>query len=114
MSIIKKMRKQTAVWWARSATINRFGKYSYEEPIEIKCRWDTAGVEFRNTQGQTVMSNSTIYPDRVLAVGDMLKEGDVESDTVSDPTTDQTAYEIQRFDKTPNIKNTETLYTAYL
>jgi len=114
MSIIKKMRKQTAVWWARSASVDRFGKYTYDEPVEIKCRWDTKGVEFRDNKGQTVMSDSTVYPDRVLVVGDMLMEGDLESDTASDPTTETTAYEIKRFDKTPNIKNTETLYTAYL
>jgi hypothetical protein len=108
------MRRQTAVWWARSSSINRFGKYTYEEPVEIKCRWDGSGREYRDDKGQTVFSDATVYVDRIVAIGDMLMEGDLESDTASDPTTEETAYEVKRFDKNPNIKATETLYTAYL
>jgi len=114
MSIIVKMRKQKAVWWQRGATPDRYGKYSYASPIEIDCRWDDAAVEFRNEKGENVVSKSVVYPDRILAIGDRLREGDIESDEPADPTTITTTAEIQRFDKTPNIKATETLYTAYL
>ena len=114
MSIIKKMRKQQATWWERSATPDKWGRFTYSAPVQIDCRWDDVGVEFRDPKGQTVMSNSVVFPDRILSIGDMLKEGAVESDEPEDPTTVTAAYEIQRFDKTPNFRATETLFTAYL
>lgn len=114
MSIITKMRKQTAVWWERSSTPDRYGAFSYAEPVEVECRWDESGMEYRDTKGQTVMSNSTVYVDRIMKIGDMLREGEIDSAEPSDPTTVDTAREIQRFDKNPNIKATETLLTAFL
>jgi len=114
MSIIKKMRKQKAVWWARLETPDQYGAYSFAAPVEIDCRWDDSGTEFRNGVGQTEMSSATVYPDRVLHKGDKLKKGELESDTPDSPLDLLLAFEIQRFDETPNLKNTETLYTAYL
>jgi len=114
MSIIVKMRKQNAVWWQRSAEPDRYGKFSYATPVEIECRWDDAVIEFLDSKGQTKSSKSVVYPDRILSVGDMLREGEIESDEPADPTTLLTTAEIMRFDKTPNIKATETLYTVYL
>jgi len=113
VSIIKKMRKQKAVWWQRSAP-DHYGKFSFAPPVEIDCRWDDQGVEYRAAQGQTVLSNAVVYPDRILAIGDRLQKGEMESDISEDPLVLITAFEIQRFDQTPNLKATEFLYTAYL
>lgn len=114
MSIITRMRKQTAVYWSRDATPDEFGAYSYAAAVQIECRWDDSAREYRDAQGQTQLSQAVVYVDRVMKVGDMLKEGDLESDTVADPTDDPDAFKIQGFDKNPNIRNTETLLTAYL
>lgn len=114
MSIIKKMRKQTAVWWERSTLPDAYGKYTYAAPLQIECRWDDSAVEYRNQQGQAVLSSATVYVDRVMKIGDMLMRGDWESDTADDPTDEPTAFEIQRFDQNPNIKATETLLTAFI
>ncbi len=114
MSVIKKMRKQKAVWWARNATADRYGSYTFAAPIEISCRWDDVGEEYVNPKGETVVSRSVVYPDRVLRTGDMLRAGVIESDEPADPTAVDTAFEVQRFDTTPNFRATENLYTAYL
>ena len=114
MSVIRKMRKQKAVWWARLTPPDQFGRYSFAAPVEIDCRWDDSGTEFRNGEGQTEMSAATVYPDREMTIGDKLKKGEMESDTPDDPRSLRTAFEIKRFDQTPNFKATETLYTAYL
>jgi hypothetical protein len=113
MSIIKRMRRQTAVWWARGVP-DRYGKFSFSAPVEIKCRWDGSGSEFRNKGGQIEISAATVYPDRVLKIGDELMLGDLESDTPEDPSELKEAFEIMKFETTPNLKATEFLYTAYL
>ena len=115
MSIIKKMRKQKAVWWQRSALPDQYGTYSYAAPIEIDCRWDDTTQEYRHPKGQVEMSNAVVYVDREMAVGDMLMKGEWESDTPDNPLElDSGVFEIQRFDNNPNIKATEFLLTAFL
>lgn len=108
------MRKQKAVWWERSLTADRFGKFSFSEPAEIDCRWDDSGSEYRDKEGQVAMTQATIYPDRVLKEGDKLRKGEMATDEPEDPTNLLTAFEVQRFEQIPNLKNTETLYIAHL
>lgn len=114
MSIIRDMRKQKAVYWKQGTELDKFGRVSWEEPVEIDCRWDDGSENMRGPQGETFQFSSTVYVDREMAVGDFLKCGPLESDTVSDPREDKDAASIQRFAKNPNFQNTETLYTAFL
>ena len=114
MSVIKKMRKQHAVWWQRVSAPDVFGRYSYLPPVEVECRWDDAIEEVVNVKGEKVLSQSVVYVDRIMAPGDYLSRGTLDSDTPDDPTEASGASEIQRFDQNPNFKATETLLTAYL
>jgi len=114
MSVITKMRKQNAVWWQRSATPDRFGKFSFAAPVEVDCRWDDTIEEFVDAKGETRAGRATVYVDRIMAPGDRLQRGAIDSDTPDDPLTVTTAYEIRRFDQNPNFKATETLLTAFL
>lgn len=107
------MRKQKAVVWKKQATPDRYGKFSFDEPLEIACRWDDSDNEYRDDKGDTKFSQTVLYPDRVLAVGDRAREGAMESDTPDDPS-ETTTFEVVKFEKTPNFKATETLYRAYL
>ncbi len=115
MSIIKRMRKQKAVLWTRSSTSDKYGRFSYDAPIEIKCRWEDVAEEFRDTKGQTVMSRSIVYVDRIVGIGDMLRRGTIDVDETADPRTlPETAFEIQKFDQLPDLRNKNTLLTAFL
>lgn len=113
MSLIVTMRQQKAVWWKR-LTPNEEGEFTYDAPVEIDCRWEDVAQEFMNSKGQKEMSKATVYVDRLMEVGDRLKEGAIDSNTTVSPLTDNDAFEIQRFDKMPNRRNTETLLTAIL
>lgn len=113
MSVIKKMRRQFAIYWERLDP-DIFGRYSFAVPVEVPCRWDDASAEFRNSQGASQMSRAEVYPDRVMKVGDMLRKGSLETDTPLDPRELTDTYEIQGFDQIPNFKATETLYIAHL
>lgn len=114
MSIITRMRKQKAVWWARSAEPDHYGKFSFATPIEIACRWDECGSEYRDTKGQLAISDSTVYVDRVLKVGDKLKLGEQESDTPDDPTELEGVSEVQKFERIRKLRKEEYLNTAYM
>lgn len=108
------MRKQKAVWWERSEDTDRFGKFTFSEPAEIDCRWDDSGSEYRDKNGQVSVSQATVYPDRILKEGDKLRKGEMSTDEPEDPTSLKTAFEVQRFEQIPNLKNTETLFMAHL
>lgn len=114
MGLMTRMRRQRAVYWERSASHDKYGAFSFASPVEISCRWDGASKEYRDTKGETQLSESTVYPDRVMKAGDRLREGGMESDTPENPMEDADSCEVQRFDTIPNLKATETLYVAYL
>ena len=114
MSVISKMRRQKAVWWQRDSTPDRYGRFTYADPVEIDCRWDDAMQDFVDPQGNIVQSKSVVYPDRELAVGDMLMEGEVDTNTPTDPRETEGPALVRGTAKTPNFRATETLYTAYL
>jgi|SRR6185503_9148913 len=113
MSIIVKMRKQKAVWWRRTV-VDAYGSYSFAGPIEIAVRWDDAAVEFLDPLGEKQTSRSVVYTDRVMTPGDRLMLGELDSETPDNPLSITTTFEIRRFDRTPNLRATETLFTAYL
>lgn len=112
MSIITKMRKQEAIYWKR-LTPDQYGKYSFDSPVEISCRWEDKASEFLDSTGQKQVSRSIVYVDRVISVGDRLMRGEMDSNTPADPLTAD-SFEVRRFDQEPNLKATEFLLTAYL
>lgn len=111
MGIITRMRKQTAVYWKPLGS-GEDGRPTFEAPIEVKCRWDDRMESYLDRSGNQRISNSVIYPDRVLLLDGYLWLGEL-VDAPVDPTTLFDARRIERFDQTPNLRNTETLYTAY-
>lgn len=113
MSVIAKMRKQTAVWWERGVP-DRHGRFTFKAPVEIACRWDDTTQEFVAADGEKRVSRAVAYVDRVMKAGDRLKRGDLESDTLQDPLEDPFTFEIKRFDQNPNFKATESLLTAFM
>lgn len=113
MSLITRMRRQRAVYWKQNGN-DRFGKIAFLPPVEIKCRWVDATEDVRGTQGDNVGFNTKVYVDREMSVGDRLKKGEMESNVAEDPHDDPAAIAIQRFGITPNLHNTENLYTAFL
>lgn len=113
MNIIRRMRRQKAVWWERG-TPNEYGEFDYAGPLEIDCRWDDSAQEFRNTRGEKALSEAVVYVDRLMKIGDQLRKGEMESDTPVSPIGEQDTFEIQGFDQTPTLKADKTLFTAHL
>lgn len=124
MSLITRMRKQDAVLWVATGK-NKFGQFVYDDPVEIKCRWEGKAVSFRDTEGQEVVSQAVVYVDRVVSPdGDILWKGllaglpsaDVDPNNKDAFRTadKEPPYRIRQFATLPNLRATEELLTAYL
>ena len=115
MSIISRMRRQKAVYWAREEVRDEYGvKWEYAAPVEIDCRWEDILREVVTSTGEKLMSSSTVYVDRIMVTGDMLRRGEIDDDETEFPETLTNAFRIQAFHRLPDLKNREELLTAYL
>lgn len=116
MGIISRMRKQTAVLWTQSDSEDHYSEKSFSTPVEIECRWEDVHEEYVDFSGERSVSNAIVYVDRVVLIGAFLKKGSLSdlSDPNADPDSIEDAYRVAKFEQLPNLKNTETLYTAIL
>ena len=121
MSLITRMRKQKAVYWALASSdsggiaFDDFGQPKYTDPVEIKCRWKDVTEEFLDAKGARQLSHAKVYVDRDVDVNGILMLGVIADITNEEnPKENDGAWEIKRFDKTPNFRATEFLLTAYL
>src|SRR6266513_567931 len=111
-SIITKMRKQKAILLRRLAP-DKYGKFAFDIPVEISCRWEDVIQEFLDHVGEKRISQSVVYVDRVVKIGDRLMRGELTSSVPNDPLLTE-SFEVKQFNQLPNLKATESLLTAYL
>ena len=107
-SFIKKVCVQTAVYWG-NPTKDGYGNATFDEPIEIKCRWEDMQRTFVDPKGKEQTSKASI-----LVTQDLDFEGWLCLGTLSDlsiypslanPKDIFGAYEIVAIDKIPMIKS---------
>jgi len=112
-SAVKAMN-QKAVYWAPAGP-NEFGKPTWENPVEIDCRWTDKQEEFIDPNGEQQMSRAKLIVDRDILVQGVLWLGllinVVDSD---DPKNNDGAWEILLYSKLPDKKGTRFLRQAYL
>ena len=115
MSIISRMRKQTACWWEQTAAIDDYGNTGFNAPIEISCRWVDKREEFIDPDGDKQLSKSIVYVDRDMKIGDYLILDSLSNiATPADPESNVGAFQIRGWENLPNFKATEFLKTAFL
>lgn len=121
---IKKVCKQTAVYWGNPIS-DGFGGFVYDSPVEIKCRWDEVSKLVQNNEGQEVVSNATVLVTTTLDINGVLFLGTLDDlDTIIDlpssqafPTPDQVenSFAILTRDKTPEFgSNSKFVNIVYL
>jgi len=113
MSIISKMRKQKAIYWAPTGN-DGYGDDGFQAPVEIQCRWQDVKDLIKTATGEEQISNSLVFPDRVVVEDGYLKLGELSTSTLLNPREDDAAFPVLHFEQIPNLKNTETLYKARL
>lgn len=114
MSIIKKVRKQDAVYWPPLG-VDRNGKPTYGTPIQIKCRWDDRNELMTGPDGEQFVTKSQVMVDRVLKIKGRLMLGELPDPVPVDynPLQDGSG-EIRILQNIPNMRATEHLRIAIL
>lgn len=113
MSIISRVLKQRAVYWAPDGFTEN-GQPAFASPVELNARWsgsielNIAGTEDTSVEKSEVMVSVDLVPGGVLMLGTL-------ADVVDElnPLNNPNAYEISRFTKTPNLKISEFLRIAH-
>jgi hypothetical protein len=114
MSIIRRARKQYAVYWEKIGD-DKNGTPIYAAPVEIRCRWDDMQEEYLDSKGRMNVSSAIVMVDRVVTLGGVLWRGRLAAiETAEVPKDNPGAYEIRKYNETPNLRNTETLREAVL
>ncbi len=109
------MLRQTAMYWALDGFDNH-GQPEYAIPIEVDVRWEVKTVEFLGPNGTQELSNAVVYVGQDVKVGGVLMLGeltDIDS-SLTVPKQNEETWEIRRFEKLPNLRNTEFLRTVYM
>ena len=123
MSIITRMRKQTAVYWALKSdesggiAYDDFGQPQHADPVELTndVRWQDTIKEFIDPQGARQVSNAKVFVGQDMVPGEILMLGSLTDITDSvNLKENSNAWEIRRFDKLPNFRASEFLRTCYL
>ena len=110
MSIITRMLKQTAVYWA-PLTPDGLGGWTYDEPVDVDCRWEGESELEITADGQQLMTKAKVFVGQDVEENGWLWLGavdDLDSSGV-DPLTVAGAGRIIKFQAIPNFKATETL-----
>lgn len=107
MSLLDRMRRQWAVYWAYTGQ-DRNGKDTYDEPIPIKVRWEDRTEQDFLPSGQQVIVKSTVYVDRTMSLGGVLWLGLL----VDAPTTPPEHQKIRIFREIPKLRGNKVLRIA--
>lgn len=120
-SILVRMRKQYAVYWA-PAGVSDDGEAVYAKPVELKVRWEGQKMLLRSDPlYKDNQSREVVYVPVVLAVGGVLWKGRLATCPAAKRTDpyqpfagDELAREISRFAEYPTINAKKFLRVAVL
>ena len=114
---LEKIRKQDAICWERIG-MDYNGDEVFNDPIEIKVRWENVEELFVNEQGEEGRSQALVYMGFMPSSGSWLYLGTIAEATgsgiPSSPVGLQGAFPIKKREAVPDIKNKATLFLAYL
>lgn len=110
MSIITKMMRFDCVYWEYDGT-DMYGKPSYKDPVQIRCRWQASDGENLTSDGNETLNTKTkVYTLIDIKINSVLMLGTLEDITdETSPTNNDNAYEVFQFEKIPDLKNRKVL-----
>ena len=120
--VILRACNQVAVYWGGPVS-DGYGGKSFDNPVEILCRWQDEVQTISKTEGKEILSKSVVYVLQDLDEEGWLFLGTLDSlydlaessfGAISDPKKFENTFEIIRFDKIPDKKAVEFVRKAYL
>jgi len=111
---IKRFLRQYAVYWAPLG-VDDNGNQTYDDPVEIKCRWEDKQQVFTSATGQEKVSKSIVYTDVSLLPDGVLWLGTLNQlDEVYSPFENRDASAIQAAHRIPDRKAKKFLIIGFL
>lgn len=107
--VVSRFCVQTAVYWG-NPTKDGYGGYTYDEPVEISCRWEQEVDVYTPRQGVQYFSNAKVMVTQDLDVEGYLYLGslsDLDPNDERDPEKINGAYKIAIISKIPMVKKTD-------
>ena len=114
---IKKYCKQDGVYWAPlpSDPDNLYNERLYDDPIDLKVRWEDEQQEIILSDDSKATSKARIMCDQPVELGGVLFLGDTSELTdLDDPFNNDKAWKIIKIETTPNVRAKKALYEAYV
>lgn len=99
MSFLARNLLQTATLWTRGS-VDSYGDPTFAAPVSLLVRWEQKTELFINVRGEERRSNSIVFLDRDVSIGDFLFLG---TSTATDPTAVLEAQQVQDFRKIPSL-----------
>ena len=107
-SFIKKVAEQTIVYWGNPQP-GGTGGWTYDKPIERKCRWDDTVTIVRDSNGVEHTCKAELLLTEDVDLNSYVMLGtldDLKESADPDPLNYNNAFMIGRFDKNPEFKST--------
>ncbi len=73
MNINQKLN-DIAVWWTNPVP-DGYGRYTYDAPVEIPCRWEWRQQQYKDKNGDLQMCDGVVYTTANVKPGDALFYG---------------------------------------
>lgn len=109
VNTIEALCVQTAVYWANPVN-NGFSQFTYDAPVEIKCRWEEKDQIVSQPDEKAVIYRSIIFLLIDVDVDGLLWLGSLDDLTTiqkADPLKIENIMIIKRFEKSPEIRKTD-------
>ena len=103
--------KQTATYWANAASYDKYGDPTFSVPVRIPVRWESKTELFIDKNGEQSHSRAVVYSLTAITVDSYLFLG---KSTTTNPESVSGSDKVRRVDAVPDLKNTTTLYKAFL
>lgn len=119
MGLIERMLKyDKLVYWAPKGK-DRVGKTTFENPVEMRCRWEDGATVVRDQNGEEHIYNATVFVGEDLDVEGMLWHGEIIDVPVDEGDGDPSippndANPIKKFEKIPKINYRKFVRKVYL
>lgn len=93
---------------------NGFGGFTFGTPTLLRGRWEDKVEQFRNPRDEEEVSQSVVYLDTDVDIGDYLAQGDYATTPTADPTTLDGASRVRQRFRTTNLRDLVALRKVYL
>lgn len=101
---------QTVTYWAQTG-LDTYGKGTFASPVTRACRWEDKAELILDKYGEEVVSQSRVFFGQDIALEGYLYLG---TSAGADPTVVAGAKEIRQRKMTPDLRNLQQLYVAFL